>query len=165
MKKVVEVVLTENIQKVGLKGDSKKLTKGYVKNYLLPEKLVVLSSDPRARQIIKDLQKERAKLDSEIAKIRQLAKKIEIEPIKISAKVGKSGTLYGSVDSEDIAKVLKLDKKNIKMPPIKEIGIHQVKISLGYEIFANAKVIIEATSGVLAKKSKKSRGKNSFVEK
>src|SRR3990167_2014492 len=128
MKKQIEVVLVENIDKVGLKGEEKKLARGYVKNYLLPKKMVIPAKDPKAREIIAKIKEERARLEAEIAKIRQLAEKVSREEITIKTKSGDKGKLFGSVTSDDIAKKLKLDKKLVRMQPIRDIGEHQVEI-------------------------------------
>lgn len=155
MKKQVEVVLVENIDKLGLKGEEKKLARGYVKNYLLPKKIVMLSKDPKAREIIKKIKEERAKLEAEIVEIKKIAEKVSKEEIIVKTKSGEKGKLFGSITSDDIAKKLKVDKKLIKMQPIRNIGKHQVEINFGYNIIAKAKIIVEAQEDVKKKTSKK----------
>lgn len=144
MKKQVEVVLIENIDKLGLKGEEKKLARGYVKNYLLPKKMVVQVKDPKAREIVKKVREERAKLEKEIAQIKAIAEKVSKEEIIVKAKSGEKGKLFGSITNDDIAKKLKIDKKLIKIQPIRSIGEHQVEINFGYNIIAKAKIIVKA---------------------
>lgn len=158
MKKKVKVMVLENVDKLGLKGDIKKLAKGYVKNYLLPKKMVVLLSDPRAKKIIKGLEKERREIEQEVSKLKKLAETIAAKEITIMSKAGEKGKLFGSVTSEDIAKEFKLDKKIIKMAPIKTTGKHSVEINLGYGIMAKAIVNVEITDKKF--QEKKSAKKN-----
>lgn len=151
MKKLVRVILKENVDKLGLKGEEKNLSKGYVKNFLLPQKRVVLATDLKAKKIIKELKNERVKLEKAIVNLKELAQKLSGEVVEITAKASESGKLFGSITSEDIAKKLKIDKTTLEMTPIKTIGEHHVEINLGYNILVKVKVKI---SPILSKSSK-----------
>lgn len=149
MKKHVKVVLVKNIEKLGLSGEEKNLSKGYVKNYLLPRKMVVLATDLRAKEIVKKVKEERKQLEKEINRLKELARGLASQTVEITAKAGEKGQLFGSVNSDEVAKKLKIDQSKLRMSPLKTLGEHKVEIDLGYGVMAKTKI------NVLAKLSKK----------
>ena len=136
----MKVVLTENVEKLGIIGDTKDVKRGYARNWLLPNKLAVASEDPKAKEVIERAKKEREKIAKEVEKLKELALKIQENPIEIASKAGEKGKLFGSITAEEIAKKLKLSKKDIQAEPLREIGRHEVTIKLGYGVEAKAVV-------------------------
>ena len=144
----MKVILKETIQSLGMIGSEVSVSKGYARNYLLPQKKAVLAT-PQNRRI---LEQNRAKMDLQIAKEKQMAeemaKKLEGVSCPITAKVSEQDRLYGSVSVRDI--VAALAKQNIEVEkrmvlltePIKELGKYQVPIRIYKDVEPNIEVEI-----------------------
>ncbi|MDJ0828697.1 MAG: 50S ribosomal protein L9 [Desulfobacterales bacterium] len=144
----MKVILKETIQSLGMIGSEVSVSKGYARNYLLPQKKAVLAT-PQNRRV---LEQNRAKMDLQIAKEKQMAeemaKKLEGVSCPITAKVSEQDRLYGSVSVRDI--VAALAKQNIEVEkrmvlltePIKELGKYQVPIRIYKDVEPNIEVEI-----------------------
>jgi large subunit ribosomal protein L9 len=146
----MKVILTQNVQNLGLKGDIIEVALGYTRNYLLPKGLVELVTQETLKkaQAIKTTRTKQE--EEEKKKAQNLAKKLEKITITIPAKVGEKGKLFGSITSEEIAKNLKnqtkieVNKKAILLEePIKKVGKHDVKVKLFKDVEVVLKVKIE----------------------
>ena len=148
-RKKLEVVMLSSVDKFGQKGDKIEVAKGYAINYLIPKKMAILSSDPRAMVILREAEKEKEKRQREIEEINQIAQRIDGLKIEIQGKAGQTGKLFGSVTKKDVLKEIeksakvKLEKAEIIGDlPIKKIGDYKLKIKLatGIESEINLKV-------------------------
>ena len=146
----MKVILRQNVQNLGLKGDIIEVALGYTRNYLLPKGLVELVTQETLKkaQAIKTTRTKQE--EEEKKKAQNLAKKLEKITITIPAKVGEKGKLFGSITSEEIAKNLKnqtkieVNKKAILLEePIKKVGKHDVKVKLFKDVEVVLKVKIE----------------------
>ena len=149
----MEVILLEDIPDLGHITDLVKVSDGFGRNYLLPQKKA-LKATPKNIALAK-LEKERQekirlkeKNDAE-----KLAKKIASISCTISKQVGDENKIFGSVTSIDIEKALKneefeIDRKNIILPePIKSIGIYTIPIKVHPEVTAQLKVwVVKSTT-------------------
>lgn len=139
----MKVVLIKTVEGLGIVGETKEVKLGYARNWLLPQGLAVLMGDTKAKEAIVNARKEREKVKKEILELKELATKISEKEIIIQAKAGEKGKLFGAVGKDEIAGEIKIDKKQIEMEPIKNVGTHNVTIKIGYGIEAKVKVIIE----------------------
>jgi large subunit ribosomal protein L9 len=149
----MEVILLEDIPNLGHITDLVKVSDGFGRNYLLPQKKA-LKATPKNIALAK-LEKERQekirlkeKNDAE-----KLAKKIASISCTISKQVGEENKIFGSVTSIDIEKALKneefeIDRKNIILPePIKSIGIYTIPVKVHPEVTAQLKVwVVKSTT-------------------
>lgn len=140
----MRVVLLENVEKLGLIGEEKEVKRGFARNWLLPQKLAVYFNDPKAKEAIKKAKIEREKIAKEIEKLKKLATELIDKVVVIKAKTGVKGKLFGTVRPEEIAKKIKVDKKQIEVEPIKELGEHEVLVKFGHGIETKIKVVVEA---------------------
>ena len=145
----MEVLLIENVNKLGNRGDVVNVKDGYARNFLLPRKMALPVTAGNKRQI--ELEKERAqKLRAkELAEATELKAKLEAVKLEIGKKAGESGTLFGSVTNADVAEMLKakgftLDRHSISLPHVKEAG------SFPVEIRVYAGVVAKLTLEVMA---------------
>lgn len=130
----MKVILKETIDSLGIIGSEVKVSEGYARNYLLPQKKA-LEATPQNRKM---LEKERAKFEVQIAKERtlaqQMAQKLEGVKCTIAAKVSEENRLYGSISVRDIVDALAgqdivVEKRMVLLKePIKEIGSYKVPI-------------------------------------
>ena len=142
----MEVILREDIEKLGHRGQVVKVAAGYARNFLLPRRLAVAATD--ANRKIVDQEREahlrrEAKLASEAADLAKLLATVEIT---LRAKAGENDQLFGSVTSKDIAEALEAQKYNIERrkiqldEPIKQLGDHKVPIRLHKDVTAEITV-------------------------
>ena len=136
----MKVILKETIDSLGIIGSEVNVTKGYARNYLLPQNKAVLAT-PENRKM---LEQEKAKFDLQIAKEKkiaeEMAERLEGVECKIAAKVSEEDRLYGSITVRDILKALQgqgveIEKRMILLTePIKTIGTHKVPIRVYKEV-------------------------------
>jgi large subunit ribosomal protein L9 len=134
------VLLREDVEKLGARGEIVKVKAGYARNYLLPRKLAVEATSSNLKQI----EQERAALLKREAKERSTAeaqaKQLGSLRLVFQRKVGEHGILYGSVTSMDIAEALKdkgyeMDRRRIHLADtIKEPGDYSVNVKLHREV-------------------------------
>jgi large subunit ribosomal protein L9 len=136
----MKVILKETIDSLGIIGSEVSVSKGYARNYLLPQNKAVQAT-PQNRKI---LAQERSKFDLQIAKERnlaeQMAKKLEGVQCTIAAKVSEENRLYGSISVRDIVDALAaqdilVEKRMVLLKePIKEVGSFKVPIRVYKEV-------------------------------
>lgn len=147
------VLLREDIDTLGGRGEVVKVKAGYARNYLLPHGLATLATKGNVKQI----EQERAALLKKAAteKATAEAQKEQMGAISLSfeRKAGEGGTLFGSVTSMDIAHALEtsgyeIDRRKIALrEPIKETGEFTVNIKLHREVTLQVPVIVTAEGG------------------
>jgi large subunit ribosomal protein L9 len=145
---LMELLLKEDVDNLGVRGDLVKVKPGYGRNYLLPRGLAVQATPGNKKQIELQrrnlLKKEATERDS-ATKQADLLKEVTLE---FARKVGEHGILYGSVTSMDIAdafaaKGYEIDRRRIQLKdPIKEPGEFEVPIKLHREVTTNVKVVV-----------------------
>jgi len=148
----MNVILKQDVEKLGKTGDVVKVAPGYGRNYLIPRRLAV-EATPGNMKIVemeKVTQARRDHREKESAAI--LARDIVKLTVTIKRKAGEGGSLYGSVTAIDIADFLvthkiDVDKRKIQLEePIKTVGEYQVPIRLHREVTVPIKVVVEAES-------------------
>ena len=144
----MEVILREDVDKLGRRGEVVKVAEGYGRNFLLPRGLALAVTAANKATIEREKKAHEARAAKEKAEFESLA--IRINSIRFVAprKVGENDVLYGSVTSGDIADFLKakgveIDKRKVQLDePIKHLGDHEVKIKLHPEVVATMKVLV-----------------------
>ncbi|MCA1635650.1 MAG: 50S ribosomal protein L9 [Acidobacteria bacterium] len=147
------VLLREDIDNLGARGEIVKVKAGYARNYLLPRKLAVEASAGNVRQIeaeraalLKKESKERATAEAQAALMKSLS-------LNFERKVGEHGMLYGSVTSMHVAEALKekgyeIDRRRINLPEaIKETGDFTVAVRLHREVTIDIPVTVTGEGG------------------
>ena len=132
---VQKILLLEDVEHVGRKGDVASVKPGYAYNFLIPQGFALVANRAALRRQTK-LQEERSlKAEADRKEATELAARIENETVEIEVKVDQEGHMYGSVSALDIAEKLKLktgleiDKKMIQLKhPLKEVGIVDLAI-------------------------------------
>jgi large subunit ribosomal protein L9 len=147
----MEIILLQDVNKLGQKDDLIKVKDGYARNFLIPKGYAVAAT-ASARKMHGENLKQRAHKEEKIkAEAQDLASKMTDLKVVIGAKTSSSGKIFGSVNTIQIAEALKekgfeLDRKSISLPEdqIKEIGkykaiirLHrEVKVEIEFEIVA-----------------------------
>jgi len=149
-----QVLLREDIDNLGARGEIVRVKAGYARNYLLPRKLAVEATTNNVRQI----EGEKAALAKREAKERGTAElqasQLQKLTLKFERKVGEAGVLYGSVTSMDIAHELKeqgyeLDRRKIVLrEPIKRFGNYTVPVRLHRQVTVELPIQVLGEGGV-----------------
>jgi large subunit ribosomal protein L9 len=150
------VLLREDIDELGARGEIVKVKAGYARNYLLPRKLAVEATVSNVKQI----EQERAALLKKAATERSTAEaqagQMKNLSLTFERKVGEHGLLYGSVTSMDIAEALQqkgyeIDRRRITLrDAIKETGEYSVPVRLHREVTVEVPVIVTPEGGAQA---------------
>jgi large subunit ribosomal protein L9 len=137
----MEIILLQDVHKLGLKDDLVHVKDGYGRNYLIPRGYAIAAT-PSARKMHAENLKQRAHKEEKIkAEAQELASKMADLKIVVGAKTSSSGKIFGSVNTIQIAEALKeqgfeIDRKNISLPEdqIKEVGKYKAVIKLHREV-------------------------------
>ena len=142
----MEVILLERVEKLGGIGDVVNVKNGFARNYLLPNKKALRANEANR----KVFEANRAKIESDNADRRsdaeKAAKGVDGKTVKLIRQASNTGQLYGSVSARDIVEALegegaKVAKNQVVLDrPIKNIGVHDVKVALHPEVSVNVKV-------------------------
>lgn len=146
---MIEVLLTQSVEKLGEPGDIVKVADGYARNYLLPRKLAVLPTPHYINQFKKVREQRALELAAREEWARAAQAKLDGFALTFLRKAH-DGKLYSSVRREEIAQQI-LEKLGIEIPkdrieletPIETLGVHPVTISLYKDITASIRVHVE----------------------
>ncbi|MDO7787280.1 50S ribosomal protein L9 [Desulforamulus aquiferis] len=148
----MQVVLLQDVPKIGKKGDIVNVAEGYARNFLYPRNLASPASEGKLKEISTQRQNQVAKKQKLEQEAKDLAAKISNLTVKLQAKVGEAGRLFGAISSKDIADGLKaqhdydIDKKKIVLKdPIKSLGNYKVVIKIHPVAQAEIEVEVVAT--------------------
>jgi large subunit ribosomal protein L9 len=147
MAKRVQVVLNQNINKLGRSGDLVEVAPGYARNYLLPQGLVSLATSGILRQVEQRRAKETARLlaEKQEAESRKVALKT-IGRLVIRKQVGEGEAIFGTVTAQDVADAiatsakLEVDRRGINLPDIGKIGTYTATVKLHPEVTAEVEI-------------------------
>ena len=147
------ILLREDIETLGGRGEIVKVKAGYARNYLLPKGLATLATKGNVKQIeqerealLKKAAVERATAEAQRDQMGNIA-------LSFERKAGEGGTLFGSVTSMDVAQALQekgyeIDRRNISLrDAIKETGEYTVKVKLHREVTLDVPVTVNAEGG------------------
>jgi large subunit ribosomal protein L9 len=150
MAKNIHVVLQKDVEKLGKGGDVVKVSPGFARNYLVPKGFALPASDGNVARFehIKRVAAEKAAKSR--AEAKSVADKINAVELTIKARAGSEGKLYGSVTTKDIEGALKsrgfdLDRKKLKVDPIRALGTFAVTAHIAPEVDATFKVNVVAS--------------------
>ena len=145
----IEVMLMDDVKKLGKSGEIVKVAPGYARNCLFPKGLAAVATEAAKRRL-KKLEAERAARAAEEKKAAlELAKKLEKLEITVSAHTTDGKKLYGSVGVSDILAAIeanrgiKLERSQLELEDsLKEVGIYEPTIDLGHGVIVKFKITI-----------------------
>ncbi len=136
----MEVILREDVDKLGSRGQLVKVASGYARNFLLPKRLAVPATEANKKIIEQERQGHLRREAKVVADATDLAKMMADLSVTISQKAGESDQLFGSVTSKDIAEALEkqgytIERRKIALDePIKTLGDFKVPLRLHHEV-------------------------------
>jgi len=149
----MEVILREDIEKLGSRGQVVKVADGFARNFLLPRRLAVPATETNKKIVEQERQAALRREAKEKAAAEELAKMLSAVTLTTTQKAGESDQLFGSVTSKDIAEMLEkqgysIDRKKILLEhPIKTLGEHKVTLKLHREVSVEIPVIVNKEEG------------------
>ncbi len=142
----MEIILKQDIEKLGYKDDVVVVKNGYARNYLIPQGKAILATES-AKKVLAENLRQRAHKEAKIKEEAEaMLAKIEALELKVGAKAGEKGKIFGSVNNIQLAEALKeagfdIERRKIQLKEdsIKELGAYEAKIDLHKEVKATLK--------------------------
>ena len=151
----MEVILRQDIDKVGLRGEVVNVARGYARNFLFPRGLADEATPARVAEIRK-VQERRAQNEAKtFDEAQSLAEKLGALELRFDVRAGDTGSLFGSVTPTDIADELwskhkvRVDRRKIGIDTIKRIGRYQVPIELFQDVTVEVRTLVVPEGGEL----------------
>lgn len=148
----MKVILTEDVKKLGKKGEVVEVSDGYARNYVLPKKLGVEANNKNMNDLKQQKASEARKVKEQLDAAKAFAEELETKEVVVYIKTGEGGRTFGSVSSKEIAEAAKsqcgmeIDKKKIQMPEaIKSLGAYEVAVKLHPQVTGKLKVKVQET--------------------
>lgn len=144
----MELILRDDIEKLGRRGEVVTVAAGYARNYLLPRGLAMPVNSANKAMVDKEKKAWEARMAKEKEEFESLAQQIAELRFVAPRKVGENELLYGSVTSADVgefltSKGIEVDKRRVLLEePVKHLGEHEVKIRLHPEVQASLKLLV-----------------------
>lgn len=145
----MKIILTQDVKKVGKKGDLLEVKDGYARNALLPKGLAVEANAVNLNHRQLEQKAEDKRKQHELEEAQNIAAVIDNKEIKLAVKTGEGGKVFGSVTSKEIAEEIyqkynvKVDKKKIQLKEvIKGLGGQKVTIKLHANVSATINLIV-----------------------
>ena len=148
----MEVILKEDVDHLGQRGDLVKVADGFGRNYLLPRKLALQATAANKAVIEQMKQSALRRSAKEKAEAEQLVAQYDALELEFARKVGENEHLFGSVTSSDIAHAIEakgftIDRRKIQLEePLKQLGEFHVPVRLHREVTAHVKVVVKSDS-------------------
>lgn len=148
----MEVILKEDVAKLGSRGDMVKVAEGYGRNFLLPRRLAIEATSGN-KKVIEQMRAASVRRSAkEKAQAEELSKQFDGISVSFQRRSGEHDQLFGSVTSGDLADALakkgfNIDRRKIQLhEPLKTVGDFTVPVKLHKDVTAHLKVVIEKES-------------------
>ncbi len=151
----MEVILLNDVEKVGLRGEVVNVARGYARNFLLPRRL----AEPATKAKVAELRKrdeQRARHEARtVEQAQEMSKILQQTELRFEVKAGPTGSLFGSVTTTQIADELwrtrkvRVDRRKIDIDSIKRIGRYEVPIELFQDVRVDVKTLVVPEGGEL----------------
>jgi large subunit ribosomal protein L9 len=148
----MEIILQEDVDKLGNRGQVVTVKEGYARNYLLPRKLAIPANASNMKRLEKMRTAFAKKEATERESAQQQATQLSSVSLKLTRKAGENDQLFGSVTTSDIAEALKaqgyeIDKRKIQLnDPIKLVGEYPITLKLYRDVTATVTLTVERES-------------------
>jgi large subunit ribosomal protein L9 len=142
----MDIILRQDVEKLGRTGDLVTVKDGFARNYLLPHGLAYLASEGNRRRLEAESKQRARKAGVQLESAHDVALRLEAVSLTFTMKAGEGDKLFGSVTAGDIAERLlaegfEVDKKTVELhEPIKALGVYKVPIRLHHEVKPEVRV-------------------------
>jgi large subunit ribosomal protein L9 len=152
----MDVILRQDVEKVGLRGEVVDVARGFARNYLLPRGLAEPATPARVAELQK-LETKRARHEAQsFEQAQEIAQRLEGQELRFDVPAGETGTLFGSVTATDVAERVweslrvRIDRRKLDLPDsIKRIGRYEVPVELFPDVTATLRLAVVPQGGEL----------------
>jgi large subunit ribosomal protein L9 len=151
----MDVILLQDVEKLGLRGDVVAVARGYARNFLLPRRLAQPATAARVAEL-RRVEAERAKHEARSAEqANEIAGVLAKTVLRFEVKAGPTGALFGSVTPSEIAdeiwrtRKIRVDRRKIAVDPIKRIGRYSIPVELFQDVEVEVKTLVVPEGGEL----------------
>jgi large subunit ribosomal protein L9 len=151
----MQVILLQDVEKLGLRGDVVDVRRGYARNFLLPRRLADVATPARVAAIER-VEAQRARHEARSAEqAREIADLLAKTVLRFQVKAGETGALFGSVTPSDVAdeiwrtRKIRVDRRKIGIDPIKRIGRYAIPIDVYEDVSVEVKTLVVPEGGEL----------------
>jgi large subunit ribosomal protein L9 len=144
----MDVILKQDVEKLGLRGERVNVARGYARNYLLPRGLAEAATPGLVRELEKrDAQRARQEAKT-VDEARAIAKRIEALELRFDVNAGPTGSLFGSVTATNVAdrlweaEKIRVDRRKLGMDAIKRVGRFTVPVEVFADVTAELKLVV-----------------------
>ena len=152
----MQVILLEDVDKVGLRGEVVDVARGYARNFLLPRRLAETATEARVAELEKRAGLRARQEASTFEQARELGTKLEATELRFEVKAGPTGSLFGSVTATDLADEIwraakiRVDRRKIDLgEPIKKVGRYEIPIELFTDVRVDVRTLVVPEGGEL----------------
>ena len=139
----MDVILKQDVERLGAKNDIVTVKTGYARNYLIPQGLAIAATDSARKVVAETIRQQSHKALKALEDAKAVAEKMAGVSVKIGAKAGESGKIFGSVNNIQVAEALaaagyEVERKNIDLgtDTIRDLGSYTAKVKLHKEVVA-----------------------------
>jgi large subunit ribosomal protein L9 len=151
----MQIILLQDVDKLGLRGDVVDVARGYARNYLLPRRLAETATPARVQEL-RRVEAQRATQEARTAEqANEIADVLSKTVLRFEVKAGPTGSLFGSVTSTDVAdeiwrtRKVRVDRRKIGLDPIKRIGRYAIPIEVFQDVEVEVKTLVVPEGGEL----------------
>ena len=145
----MQVILKEDVEKIGQRGEIVDVSRGYVRNFLVPRDLAEVATPGRLEEVRREMAEAEERNRRMAERASEVAETLNKSVITIEARTGEDERLFGSVTAANIASAIerargvRIDRRRVRLEePIKSLGTHQVPIQVHGDVEASVKVIV-----------------------
>ena len=145
----MKIILKKDVPNLGDASEVVEVKTGYARNYLIPKGFAISATPSNLKQLEETIRQRAHKEAKNIAEAQAYAAKISAAPVKVAVKVNEQEKIYGAVTAAQVADAfaatgIEVDKKNITLPEIKELGEYEGKVKCYRGVFADIKIEVVA---------------------
>ncbi len=145
----MQVILRQDVDKIGRRGEIVDVSRGYVRNFLVPRGLAEMATPGKLEEVRHEMEEAEERDRRMAERANEIAEILNKSVITIEARTGEDERLFGSVTAANIASAIerardvRIDRRRVRLDePIKSLGTHQVPIQVHGDIEASVKVIV-----------------------
>ncbi len=145
----MQVILKQDVEKIGRRGDIVDVSRGYVRNFLVPRGLAEMATPTRLEEVRREMADAEERNRRMAERAGEIAETLNKSVITIEARTGEDERLFGSVTAANIAEAIdrargvRVDRRRIRLEePIRSLGTHQVPVQIHGDVEASVKVIV-----------------------
>ncbi len=149
----MKVILKEDVERLGRKGDIVTVKDGYARNYLIPRGLALPVTRGNLRMVEEEKKRLLRQREKEVKTAQEMADKLSQLELEIYKRAGENDVLYGSVTASELAEALQgrgfqVDRKQVLLEePIKRLGVHYFEVRVHHDVKARVRVVVKKEEG------------------